>query len=194
MQKLTTNNIINCLYLLKYWITIMTELIFKVAFPLASTILAGVAIYFTWQQSRSNRLHNELSIRPAICSNVEPKVEHFTFSITNKGLGPAKVDAFKFFHEDKLISYELFERIINEKYRNYCAYQKPPVCSNQVQDSYIAKDETIIILQLVFHDKVTQDRKTAIANEIESSFALEFDYTSFYDESIKNKFKFSTKH
>ncbi|MBH0074629.1 hypothetical protein I6F48_03505 [Pseudoalteromonas sp. SWYJ118] len=170
------------------------DLILKFALPLISTLIATIAIYFTWQQSKSNKRHNELSVRPAICSNINLHVEAFTFSITNKGLGPAKVDEFKFFYDDELIGYENFEKIINEKFQAYCAYKKPPITSTQKQNSYIAQGETIIILELQFDDRTSQQSKNEIENEITSKLTLEFEYTSLYDETVKEKFKFSTKN
>lgn len=171
----------------------MTELISKIVLPLASTLTACVAIYFTWQQSKSNRQHNELSVRPAICSNLDTHLNELTFTITNKGLGPAIVDEFKFYHKDELITYAKFEEIVNEKYRKFSAFKKPPITSNQTQDSYIAKDETITVLKLILSDKPPLPNISDIFSEVESTFDLEFEYTSFYKQTTTEKFHFSTK-
>ncbi|TMO07485.1 hypothetical protein CWB66_03800 [Pseudoalteromonas sp. S558] len=93
----------------------MTELISKIVLPLASTLTACVAIYFTWQQSKSNKQHNELSVRPAICSNLYCHIDTLEFTITNKGLGPARVDEFKFYYDNTLIEYENFKKKIDKK-------------------------------------------------------------------------------
>ncbi|WOC25844.1 hypothetical protein LY624_14880 [Pseudoalteromonas sp. N1230-9] len=171
----------------------MVEFILKLIFPLTSTLLAGLAIYFTWQQSKSNRQHNELSVRPAICSNFDTHQNELNFTITNKGLGPAIVDEFKFYHKNELITYSKFEEIINEKYRKVSAFKKPPITSTQSQGSYIAKDETITILKLTLHDLLKQPNISNIFKEIESTFSLEFEYTSFYGNTKTKKLQFSTR-
>lgn len=172
----------------------MTEIIIKIVLPIVSTITAVVAICFTWQQSKSNRQHNELSVKPAICSNFDTHLNELTFTITNKGLGPAKVDEFKFYFLEKLLTYDDFKKLIDDKYRHFCEYDLPPITSTQGEDSFVAKDEVITILKLVLDEEV-KDRPSNedIFKEIEESMNLEFNYTSLYGQTIKDKYHFTTR-
>lgn len=71
-----------------------------------------------------------------------------TFTITNKGLEPAKVDEFKFYYRNELITYDDFSALIDDKYRGFCEYNSPPITSTQDEDSLIVKDVTILKLVL----------------------------------------------
>ncbi|GMM85237.1 hypothetical protein [Pseudoalteromonas sp. MTN2-4] len=88
-------------------------LITAVASCIAAIISAAIAIY----QSYSNKLHQEASVVPYIADKLNLLELDFgtaTFSICNKGLGPAIVKAYDYYWDGKQIEYKALENLILE--------------------------------------------------------------------------------
>ncbi|TMP70396.1 hypothetical protein CWB76_10635 [Pseudoalteromonas sp. S1609] len=172
----------------------MEGLWFKIFLAIIPIVISGYAVWLSTKQATVMRIHNELSVRPAMCSNLVLHKNVLTFTITNKGLGPAKVDEFKFYYLEKLLTYDDFKKLIDDKYRHFCEYEFPPITSTQDEDSYVAKDEVITILKLVLDEKIkNRPSNEDIYKEIEESMNLQFNYTSLYEQTISDKYHFITR-
>ena len=172
----------------------MESLWFKIFLAIIPIVISGYAVWLSTKQAKIMRIHNELSVRPAMCSNLDTHKNVLTFTITNKGLGPAKVDEFKFYYRNKLITYDDFSALIDDKYRDFCEYDSPPITSTQDDDSFIAKDEDVTILELVLDEKKkNRTSNEDIFREIKESFNLEFSYTSLYEQTVGQKYNFTTR-
>lgn len=171
----------------KFWTDAFTSLV--------SLALAFTAVVFTIKQSKASIEHNRLSVRPVICDNFDNLNDTVIYSITNKGLGTAKVSEFRFIFYGKEFNYEEFEIEFKKKYGKYIDPASPFTIASQGDNSYIAKDEKIIILQFSFTKTVslTEQNKIKTLKDIEENHSLEFRYSSLYNTKSEHEFKFKTK-
>tara|TARA_B100001059_G_C17812631_1_gene573206 strand:- start:645 stop:1202 length:558 start_codon:yes stop_codon:yes gene_type:complete len=171
----------------KFWTDVFTSFV--------SLAVALTAVVFTIKQSKASIKHNRLSVRPVICHNFDNPNDTLIYSITNKGLGTARVSEFRFIFHDQILNYEEFESEFRKKYDSFIDAVNTFHIASQTNNSYIAKDEKIIILQFSFTKtlSLTEQKKIQIIKDLEKHCSLEFEYSSLYNTKPKHEFKFSSK-
>ena len=171
----------------KFWTDAFTSLV--------SLAVAFTALVFTIKQSKATIKHNRLSVTPVICDNLDLFDNTVMYSITNKGLGTAKVNDFRFNYRGTILDFEKFEEEFKKDNIDIIDNSHQFHIATQEDNSYISKDEKIVILKFSFANKLSINKqlKDEKMKELKANFSLEFEYSSLYNNSTKHEFEFKTK-
>ncbi|KJZ03300.1 hypothetical protein [Pseudoalteromonas piscicida] len=141
---------------------------------IVSACIAVCALILTIYQAKMSRKHNYMSVRPALCDWTHVSDHTLSFHLLNKGLGTAQVKTFEFYFKGKLISYTELEAKIGELFPDNIDKHTAQL----TPDSYIAKDEKILVFYIKFADPKRIDEAEKVIDEC---FELKVTYTCLYD-------------
>lgn len=111
--------------------------------------MAFLAFLLSLWQGYSNRKHNRMTIKPALCHWLHSESSAFNFSVTNNGFGPAVVKDFKLFVDGSEVG-GLKDTIIEQGIKQLFSQTAQISTAHLNQNYVIAPNQTILIAQVNF--------------------------------------------
>jgi hypothetical protein len=150
---------------------------------IASAIIATCAFFTaTWQACATHK-HNRLSVKPLLNTWTEHSHHSYTVQLSNIGVGPALIDSFSIYVDDKKIDGVGSEPI--SKAVNILFPQNPPDIlrrSHLSKGGALAANQSIDVVTLQF------DQRTALTPELLEHLSkrvkLVIKYTSIYQNKV----------
>lgn len=158
----------------------------QIVTAISTAVIAMAAFILARTESRQNREHNRLSVQP--CLVLSSDFSNFPISISatlsNTGLGPAKIIDMKFIVAGKIV-----EEFTDSKIRDLISERIRPLVTTRTEttilsSSYVmpsSEANTIILLQ--FPTKVSLSREEL--EKMLEDFDIIVDYESFYGEKFR---------
>ncbi|NUZ10078.1 hypothetical protein HUZ36_04730 [Pseudoalteromonas sp. McH1-7] len=154
-------------------------LITAFAASVAAIASAIAAIY----QCYANKKHQNASVIPYICDHYDQTSYHkgsISFSITNKGIGPALIESFEFYWDECLISCTKLE----DELISLLGSRFEFITTELGKDQAFSPNETVTVLEINFlqqHGQFNDDHRATLAafrEEAVKKFRLKATYKS----------------
>lgn len=155
-------------------------------------IIALLALFVALWSIYSGRKHNRLSVKPVLCDSITSDTANFlcSFSISNKGLGPAVIKESSYLIDGKPVEFnEIMKMFKIQPSELVFRYRKIR------PESVISKDEEFTVLEihwdklkfgipdnLEIQKRIASDIKN-YSIEISKRFSIKVTYESIYGES-----------
>jgi hypothetical protein len=149
--------------------------------------ISVAALWVAVVNSRRSKEHNRLSVKPYISSwhHLDEGYMYFDFSVSNKGLGTAKIIRSYFTWRGKQIS----EKQLRETIGNHVDKQMQIHISEMDSTTALSKDETLSIIKLHYlkgdkpNDKVCKSSLKTATEHFEDNLNYIVAYESMYGET-----------
>jgi hypothetical protein len=161
-------------------------------------LIAGGALYLTYQSNQRAIKHNRLSVQPYLSDWLHVGFDDLIldFTLTNKGLGTCKVTMCHYSWDGHVIDLDTLENKIRKNVDKYMFIQ----IANIDATTALSKDETISIVKLSYKDGQAPDKK--VCNQsldradklITGSLKLHINYESLYGDKFDHLAECKVQH